>query len=148
MPVMSRSLSEIQQQMERLSGETTNDFGFPMVFPLHVQASVQKWQPLQAWTPAIELVETATHYCLRVEIPGITARNVQWEVQGNRVIIHGTNMVERESSNKEADPLTHCSELRYGRFMRQVPLPGPVAQQRASQKIRNGILEIRLPKGT
>ena len=42
------------------------------------------------WTPAVDLYETAEHYALLVELPGLTREDVHLEAQTDRVTIKGS----------------------------------------------------------
>jgi HSP20 family molecular chaperone IbpA len=142
MALMTRPLSEIREQMEHLYGETTDDFGLPLTLPLQI-ADRNKRALCQTWSPAIEIYETASAFKVRVEVPGINKQNLSFEILGNRLVILGSYPSQPQGKQPQ---YAHCSEFRYGRFMRQIELPAAVAGVKATQKLLNGVLEINLPK--
>lgn len=92
--------------------------------------------------PAAELQETANEIILRVEIPGIEAKDLEVQVMAEAVAITG----ERRSEMKtEEQGITH-SEFRYGAFRRVIPLPVRIQNDQVKAECKNGVLGLTLPK--
>ncbi len=142
MALMTRPLSQIREQMEQLYGETTDDFGLPLTLPMQT-ASRNKRALCQTWSPAIEIYETHNAFKVRAEVPGVTRQNISFEVLGNRLILLGSYPCQSQGKHSQ---YAHCSEFKYGRFMRQIQLAGAVSSEKATLKLQNGVLEICLPK--
>ena len=92
--------------------------------------------------PAAELHETPEAFHLRIEAPGLEAKDLDVQVTAEAVAIQG----ERKSESKtEAKGMTR-SEFRYGKFQRVIPLPARVQNDKVQAEYKNGILNLTLPK--
>jgi HSP20 family protein len=97
---------------------------------------------LLAFMPSAELEETPEAVHLKLEIPGLEAKDLDIQVSEQSVSISG----ERKSETKtEAKGLVR-SEFRYGKFERIIPLPVHVKFDDAKAEYKNGILTLDLPK--
>ncbi|BAZ36580.1 heat shock protein Hsp20 (plasmid) [Calothrix sp. NIES-4101] len=89
-------------------------------------------------TPAAELTETQEALHLKLELPGVEAKDVDIQVTANAVKI----VAERKSENKEG---TH-SEFYYGKYHRVIPLKTKVQNTNVTAEYKDGILNLTLPK--
>ncbi|MEM7713427.1 MAG: Hsp20/alpha crystallin family protein [Cyanobacteria bacterium P01_A01_bin.68] len=89
-------------------------------------------------TPAAELTETEDALHLRLELPGIEAKDVDIEVTADAVKV----IAERKTEHKE-DTRT---EFYYGKYQRVIPLKARVQNTNVTAKYKNGILKLTLPK--
>jgi HSP20 family protein len=95
-----------------------------------------------AFVPAAELEETDDAFKLKLEMPGMEAKDVNVEVTPEAVSITG----ERKSeTTTEREGYTR-SEFRYGKFQRVIPLPSTVKHQQVQAEYKDGILRLNLPK--
>ena len=51
----------------------------------------------------------------------------------------------KEEAKKE-DKNYHRREFRYGAFMRSIALPAPVQAEKATAQLKDGVLDITMPK--
>ncbi len=72
--------------------------------------------------PAAELSETDDAVHLKLEVPGMEAKDLDIQVMAERVAIAG----ERKSETKSEEKGTTRSEFRYGKFQRVIPLPARI----------------------
>jgi HSP20 family protein len=92
--------------------------------------------------PPAEIAETNGDLNLRVEIPGLDAKDLNVEVTPEAVSISG----ERKSeTTTEAEGITR-SEFRYGKFKRVIALPAIVDNEKVSAEYKDGILRLTIPK--
>jgi HSP20 family protein len=92
--------------------------------------------------PAAEIVETDGDLKLKIEIPGLEAKDIDVEVTPESVAITG----ERKSeTTTETEGMTR-SEFRYGKFQRVITLPAVVDNERVEAEYKNGILHLCIPK--
>lgn len=96
----------------------------------------------QAYLPAMDVSESADELLIHVNVPGFDPAHVKVETQNGVLTIHGTHQTETESQERTY----FHRERRTGSFSRQVALPDYADATRASCKIKNGTLTIRLPK--
>jgi HSP20 family protein len=92
--------------------------------------------------PAAELSETAEAIHLKLELPGMEAKDLNVEVTKNAVSISG----ERRSENKTEEKGVTKSEFHYGKFQRVIPLPAEVENTNVTAEYKDGILNLVLPK--
>lgn len=96
-----------------------------------------------AWAPPVDVCETASAICLRIELPGVNASQITIGLNGNKLRIHG----EKKKRNPRQRIVSHlCSERRYGHFNRIVPLRWTISVKDATAELANGMLLINLPK--
>jgi len=92
--------------------------------------------------PAAELTETDDAVHLKLEVPGMEAKDLDVQVMVDRVAIAG----ERKSETKTEEDGRTRSEFRYGKFSRVIPLPVRIQNTNVTADYRDGILNLTLPK--
>jgi HSP20 family protein len=97
---------------------------------------------LMAFMPSAELEDTPEAVQLKLEIPGLEAKDLDIQVSEHSVAISG----ERKSETKTEEKGAVRSEFRYGKFERIIPLPVQVKTDAAQAEYKNGILTLNLPK--
>ncbi len=91
--------------------------------------------------PAAELSETDEAVNLKLEVPGMDAKDLDIHVTENVVSIRG----ERKQDTTEENG-TKRSEFRYGKFERVIPLPARIQNTDVKADYKDGILNLHLPK--
>ena len=94
------------------------------------------------WTPAVDIYETQTHLILQVELPGVQQKDIHLEIVDQALRIHGI----RKHDSQISDENYHCLERGYGNFNRSFALPTTVSQDEINASLKEGVLEIHLPK--
>ncbi|MFQ4136144.1 Hsp20/alpha crystallin family protein [Nodosilinea sp. PGN35] len=92
--------------------------------------------------PSAELEETEQEIHLKLEVPGMEAKDLNVEVTESTVSIKG----ERKSESKTEEKGVVRSEFRYGSFERVIPLPAPIQTAHVQANYKNGLLTLTLPK--
>jgi HSP20 family protein len=92
--------------------------------------------------PAAEVAESDGEVTVKMEVPGVEKEQLQLTVADDRLTVRGEMRKESEEKRKNY----YRQEIRYGAFQRSVPLPMEVDAAKASAKLKNGMLEITLPK--
>ncbi|MBF2008703.1 MAG: Hsp20/alpha crystallin family protein [Chlorogloeopsis fritschii C42_A2020_084] len=92
--------------------------------------------------PAAELQETEDAIHLKLELPGIEAKDLDVKVTENAVYVSG----ERKSENKTEDKGYTRTEFHYGKFQRVIPLPAKIQNTDVKAEYKDGILNLSLPK--
>lgn len=102
------------------------------------------WKEMESlsFTPAAELLETEEAVMLKLEVPGMEAKDLDIQVSKDTVSISGERKVENHS---EENGVTR-SEFRYGKFQRVITLPALVQNTNVTAEYKNGILHLTLPK--
>jgi HSP20 family protein len=102
---------------------------------------VEMW-PSKRVMPSLDLFETDDALEVRMDIPGIDAKDIEIQVSGNVLTISGERKAEREEKGKTY----HRIERQVGAFSRSVTLPCLIREEPVDAQYRNGILTVRLPK--
>jgi HSP20 family protein len=92
--------------------------------------------------PSVEMEETTDTISLKLEVPGLEAKDIDVQVAEDAVTITG----ERKEETKTEEKGLMRSEFRYGRFERVIPLPAHVQNDQVKAEFKNGILNLSLPK--
>lgn len=95
-----------------------------------------------AFAPAAEIKDMSDVISLKVEVPGIDAKDINVQVSAEAVSISG----ERKEETKTEEKGMTRTEFRYGRFQRVIPLPARVQNTKVTADYQNGILQLTLPK--
>jgi HSP20 family protein len=95
-----------------------------------------------SFMPAAEMHETSSTIELKLEVPGLDAKDIDVRVTEQAVAISG----ERQSETKTQERGMTRSEFRYGKFQRVIPLPARVQNAQVQADYKNGVLSLSLPK--
>jgi HSP20 family protein len=95
-----------------------------------------------AFVPAAEMTETPEAIHLKLEVPGLEAKDLEIEVTPDSVSISG----ERKSETKTEENGVTRTEFRYGQFRRVVPLSVRIENTNVTADYKDGILNLTLPK--
>ena len=95
-----------------------------------------------AFMPAAEMHETLSSIELKLEVPGMEAKDIDVRVTEQAIAITG----ERQSETKTEEGGMTRSEFRYGKFQRVIPLPARVQNDQVKADYKNGVLILSLPK--
>jgi HSP20 family protein len=90
----------------------------------------------------LELSETDTALAVRAEVPGFTERELEIVVEPGRLFI--TGKTEKKSEEKKKQTL--FSEISSNEIFRTIALPAEIDPEKASAVLKNGVLEISMPK--
>jgi HSP20 family protein len=110
-----------------------------------LQEATEAESPLAsgAWAPPVDLCEGVDAIWIRVELPGVTAEQINIGITNSQIRIFGEKK-RRVARRRVISYL--CSERSYGKFSRIVPLRWSINMREATAETSNGVLIIRLPK--
>jgi HSP20 family protein len=97
-----------------------------------------------AKVPAAEISETEDAVHLKLEVPGMEAKDLDVQVTETAVSISG----DRKSETKQEENGKTRSEFYYGKFQRVIPLPVRIQNTNVTAEYKDGILNLTLPKTT
>ena len=124
------------QQVDRVWGQIWR--GTPIA---RLPQQLTSLAPGFVWNPSVEVCEQGDQVRVCIDVPGVEESNIQVEVDGGYLTVRGERQDERGS-----DPGTRRSEVHYGSFTRRIPLPEGVDADNARAILRNGVLEVRIPR--
>jgi HSP20 family protein len=96
---------------------------------------------LGAWTPPVDICQTAGRVVVRIELPGVAPSDVSLSYRAQALRIRG---IKREKPHKLL--CYYCLERRYGTFDRRIPIEGVVNPRQGRAHLQEGILTVELPK--
>lgn len=92
--------------------------------------------------PNIDVVDRNNEIMVRAEVPGIEKKDLTISVTDNLLTIKGQSKTELKQ--EEGD--YHRREISSASFARSFTLPGTVDSAKAAASLKDGVLEITLPK--
>jgi len=90
----------------------------------------------------IHVTESGDALEVKAEVPGFTEKELEINVEPRRLVITG----KRESKKEEKKGKTLYSESCANQIMRVIDLPADVEAEKATATLKNGVLELNLPK--
>jgi HSP20 family protein len=97
---------------------------------------------LSGWAPSVEIADTKDAVVVKAQVPGISKDNLQVHVTDDSLTLKG----EMKEEDKQEEKNYSRREFRYGAFARTVALPTAVQADKATAHLKDGILEITVPK--
>lgn len=96
-----------------------------------------------SFAPAVEsyIDRDGRKFVVRAAIPDMDPKDVNIQVQGNHLCITG----ERKIKDERKDANFVQSELMYGYFERDIPLPDGIDTNKIDAEYHNGVLEVTAP---
>jgi HSP20 family protein len=90
----------------------------------------------------IHLSETADVLEIKAEVPGFNEKELSISVEPSRLVVTG----KRETKKEETKGKTIYSETCADEIMRVIELPAEVETEKVTAVLKNGVLDMRLPK--
>lgn len=100
------------------------------------------YEPRLALTPRIDFVEIDEAYELTADLPGLEEENLEISLSQDVLTLKGQRSHAQEADGRNV----HLNERGFGYFKRAFSLPDDVDQENIAASLRNGVLEIHLPK--
>lgn len=92
--------------------------------------------------PAVDVIDHENEIIVRAEVPGCTKNDLDLSMSDTTLTIRGHSGQEQKEEREDY----YYQETSYGEFARSVNLPTEVDATNAQAKIKDGILEVTLPK--
>ena len=93
-------------------------------------------------TPAIDFIEGENEFTVTCELPGLEEKDIDVSIASNVLTVKGTKNTDYENKRGKY----YKKETWTGSFQRTLALPQTVDSEKISAQLKNGILQIRLPK--
>ncbi|VEP15410.1 Molecular chaperone (Small heat shock protein) [Hyella patelloides LEGE 07179] len=132
-----QEMNSLQRQLNHLFNDALN---------------VEDWNNFGNWSsfPAAEITEKEDAFHLKLEVPGMEAKDIDIQVMADRVAIAGERKSETKSeengSTRLCGAVSFRTEFRYGKFQRVIPLPARIQNTNVTAQYKDGILNLTLPK--
>ena len=92
--------------------------------------------------PNVDILDKEDELLVRAEMPGVKREDLDITISGDRL----TFEAKRDFEEKEEKDDYFRHEMAYGRMFRAVRLPFEVYGDKAKAELKDGIVEVRLPK--
>lgn len=149
----AKKLSPVFVEAEKLfdrMAEITNDIG-QRAFDFFRQRGGEFGKELDDWFRAereilrptpVEITETDNSIFVSAAVPGFKPEEIEVSVKGDTLILSG----KTETKEKKENANTILNEWRSNQFFRQFTLPSEVDTEKVEAKLKDGMLELTLPK--
>ena len=113
-------------------------------FNRHFQflGSSKNVQSGQLWLPAADVYTMADGWLVKVELAGVSADDVEIDIQGNSLYIAGC----RKDKSYAVGMSYQQMEITYSRFEKTLNFPAPIDGAKIEHNFDNGLLIIHLKK--
>ena len=105
-----------------------------------------RWLPAfhctRGFTPSFDVSETDENIIVKAELPGVDPKEVEVNLTGSTLTVKGEKKEEREQKTESM----HRIERSFGSFSRSVTLPCEVKKEKIEATLKNGVLNLKLPK--
>jgi HSP20 family protein len=95
---------------------------------------------LDGFIPLADIEETDDAYVVELELPGVKRKDINVELDGNRLIVTG------ERKERERKGVIRRRTRTVGEFRFEVVLPNEVAAEGVEATLDEGVLTVRVPK--
>src|ERR1700751_1835829 len=94
------------------------------------------------FAPPVDVYEDEHNITLKIEVPGIEEKDIDFRVENNTLTVHG----ERKFEKEEKEENFRRVERQYGSFTRSFTLPSTVDPEQVTATYDKGMLKIKLAK--
>ena len=129
-------------------------FNMPSIFSDFMRPFDDFMAPLfQGWTgslmgesgerePRIDIQDRGDHYTMTAELPGFEKDDVEVQVTSNALELKAEKRDRKENKSEQGMQ----SQSSYSFFHKYMTLPEPVLSGKVDGTMKNGVLELKLPK--
>jgi HSP20 family protein len=132
---MIRPYEELERMFEDFVGRS-------WLRPLRFERMPQLAAAWEGLMPKLDVVDRDSEVLVRVEVPGVKKEDLEISVTGNQFTVKG--QTKREEKEEKGD--YYRCEVSQGSFSRTVTLPADVREEGAKAELKDGMLEVTLPK--
>jgi HSP20 family protein len=103
--------------------------------PLH-------WREQGTMAPAMEISDAKDAVVVKAQLRGVSKANIHLSVSDQTLTLNAEMKEEATTEDKNY----HRREFHYGTLSRTIALPTPVRFDRATATLKDGVLEVTMPK--
>jgi HSP20 family protein len=97
---------------------------------------------MPAFAPSVDVIDREDEVVVRAEVPGFRKEDINISVSGTMLTVKGESKTEE---TEEKGDYYRC-EISRGAFARTLALPAEVDESKAKAAMKDGMLELTLPK--
>jgi HSP20 family protein len=125
------------RELEEMSSRLNRFFAHPFARKLNGDG-----EDLMDWAPAVDISETDGEYLLKADLPEVNKADVKVDIVNGTLRVQGERKQEKEEKGRKY----HRLERAYGRFERDLALPGDVDASKITAEFKDGVLRVHMPK--
>lgn len=91
--------------------------------------------------PRMDVIDRDKEVVVKAEVPGFTADDIELSISDNMLTVKGSSREEKEDEGEY-----RRREIRSNYLSRSVSLPAEVDGTKAKAQLRDGVLEVKVPK--
>ncbi|TGL37269.1 Hsp20/alpha crystallin family protein [Leptospira perdikensis] len=95
----------------------------------------------RVYSPNVDVLETEEELLFRVEMPGVDQSSVEISIEKDQLILEGKFVPSLEARGQ-----VRLAEYREGNYFRKFTIGKAIHSDKATAKMKNGILELTIPK--
>jgi len=95
-----------------------------------------------SFMPSFEVKERKDGYVVRADLPGVSEKDIDISLTGNRLNISG----KREEEKQDEGERFFAYERSYGTFSRSFTLPSDADTEKLEADLKEGVLTVSVPK--
>jgi len=141
------SLMQLHQEMDRLFDDVWQNFGMPGFSRFTGPAPL--WGPglfdestFGDFRARLDLSGDEKGYLVSIDLPGLSEDDIKVDLTGDTLIVKGEKEEKHESKDKQYYRVERCA----GSFQRTLSLPKDADHDSISASMKNGLLEIKIPR--
>jgi HSP20 family protein len=137
-----RSPSLFEREFDTIFDDFRRSFDLMMrpYYPMETRMHEPGMMPIR-YAP-LDLIDEGDHYSIHAELPGFTRENVDVRIDNDGMSIHA----KKESAKEDRKKNYLHRERVYSAYERSVTFPEEVDPAKAEGMMKNGILELKVPK--
>lgn len=137
-PVTKGSLERMPRPFGDLDRMFEDFFGRRMLRPFFDRS----FPELQTALPSVDVIDRDSEVVVRAAVPGYKKEDIEISVSNSTLTLKG----ETKTEEKEEKGDYYRSEISQGSFYRLISLPAEVDEANAKASMKDGMLELTLPK--
>lgn len=130
---------QLHREIDRLFDQAMRGFAIPSLYSNWRDNSLVNSMGFQA---KLDVASDDKQYHVSLEAPGLTEKEISLELNQGVLTIRG----EKKEENETKERHYYRIERSYGSFQRVLALPEDCDQEGISASMKNGVLEITLPR--
>jgi HSP20 family protein len=129
-----KELEDMRRDMDRLFDEFFTTTRRRRGWPARTEGG--------AIVPNIDMYERKNEMVLKVELPGVSRDSIDLTITKDSIMVKG----EMKKDEEVKDDDYFVNERSFGGFSRTIALPVEVESEKAKATLKDGVLEVTLPK--
>ncbi len=143
-PYASRDMSDFDKLLNRFQRDFEDFWGISSRFGKDMSSRARASMAPFTGMPSVDIEDQGKNYRLTVDLPGFKKEDVQVEVTDDAVTINAKRSQAEDEQRKNYVRHERAAQT----YFRKIQLPEMVRSDEANAALKDGLLEVTLPKKT